>query len=143
MSDSQEEDPKIIVDEDWKSKVEREKEAAEAVREEGQSQESQSEQGPPPDSPEAQLPAASFPALVTSLAAQSLMALGQAPDPAEGHPVVRPDLAKHCIDTLGMLEEKTKGNLTPEESKMLSDILHDLRMIFVSVGKTSSEEDKK
>ena len=143
MSDSQEEDPKIIVDEDWKSKVEREKEAAEAVREEGQPQESQSEQGPPPDSPEAQLPDASFPALVTSLAAQSLMALGQAPDPAEGHPVVRPALAKHCIDTLGMLEEKTKGNLTPEESKMLSDILHDLRMIFVSVGKTSSEEDKK
>jgi hypothetical protein len=57
--------------------------------------------------------------------------MGRLPDPVEGHPVVRPDLAKHYVDLLGMLEEKTKGNLTPEESEMLGDVLHELRMAFV------------
>jgi len=139
MSEGQEE-RKIVIDEDWKGQVEREKEAAEAARQETEKQKNEGTEQPRTDSPEAQLPPASFPALVTSLAAQALAAMGQMPDPAEGHPVVRPDLAKHCIDTLGMLEEKTKGNLTSEESGMLSDILHQLRMLFVSVRSAPPEE---
>lgn len=142
MSENQE-DRKIVVDEDWKGQVEREKQAAEDAKGEGEKQEETSAPKGEGDAPEAQLPPASFPALVTSLAAQALAAMGQVPDPAEGHPVVRPDLAKHCIDTLGMLEQKTKGNLTTEESGMLSEILHQLRMLFVSVRNAPPEEEKK
>lgn len=141
MSEGQEE-RKIVIDEDWKGQVEREKQAAEAAKQEGQEPQEEGTQQPRTDSPEAQLPPASFPALVTSLAAQALAAMGQVPDPAEGHPVVRPDLAKHCIDTLGMLEDKTKGNLTTEESGMLAEILHQLRMLFVSVRNAPPEEEK-
>ena len=142
MSEDQEE-RKIVVDEDWKGQVEREKEAAEAAREEGQRQEEEGTPQASADSPEAQLPPASFTALVTSLMAPALVAMGHVPDPAEGHPVVRPDLAKHCIDMLGMLEEKTKGNLTPEESRMLSDVLHQLRMLFVATRKAPAAEERE
>ncbi len=141
MSEDKEE-RKIVIDEDWKGQVEREKQAAEAAKEEGEEQEGEGAQQPEKDASEAQLPPVSFPTLVTSLAAQALAAMGQMPDPAEGHPVVRPDLAKHCIDTLGMLEEKTKGNLTTEETGMLSEILHQLRMLFVSVRNAPPEEEK-
>lgn len=141
MSEDQKE-RKIVVDEDWKGQVEREKEAAEAARKEAQRQKEDGVEQPPPEAPDVQLPPASFAALVTSLAAPALAAMGQVPDPAEGHPVVRPDVAKHYIDTLGMLEEKTKGNLTPDESRMLSEILHQLRMLFVSVRNAPPEEKK-
>jgi hypothetical protein len=60
-----------------------------------------------------------------------MMALGRGPDPREGHPVVRPDWAKHHIDTLAMLEDKTKGNLAADEAEMLSAVLHELRMLFL------------
>ena len=43
------------------------------------------------------------------------------------------DMAKHIIDTLAVLEEKTKGNLTPEESGLLNEYLYQLRMLFVAV----------
>ncbi len=142
MSEDQEE-RKIVIDEDWKGQVEREKQAAEAAKQEDQQQEEEEgTQQRGTDAPDAQLPPASFPALVTSLAAQAVASMGQVPDPAEGHPVVRPDVAKHCIDMLGMLEEKTKGNLTTEESGMLSEILHQLRMLFVSVSNAPPEEEK-
>ena len=129
MSENQQE-PKLVVDEDWKSKVEAEKQAAAAAKTD-----------PPQAAPEqrpdheagGRLPAASFPLLVSTLFAEAMTAMGKAPDPLAGHAVVRPDVAKHCIDTLAMLEEKTKGNLTPDESEMLSEVLHQLRMLFVTI----------
>ena len=63
-----------------------------------------------------------------------MAALGQLPDPIEGKPVVRKELAKFQIDMLAVLEEKTKGNLSAEESSMLTDVLHKLRMAFVAAG---------
>jgi hypothetical protein len=51
-------------------------------------------------------------------------------------PQPQPKLARHLIDTLGVLEEKTKGNLTGEESQLLDNILHELRMIFVNTPKS-------
>jgi len=71
--------------------------------------------------------------LVSTLATQSLAAMGQIPDPVEGKPVVRLDVARHFIDILSMLEEKTKGNLTAEEEQMLNGALHQLRMAHISV----------
>ncbi|MEQ8787364.1 MAG: DUF1844 domain-containing protein [Pirellulaceae bacterium] len=146
MSDQGEQKPKLVVDEDWKAQVEAERET---LREQEQKQEAAAAEAPasPTDaasSPDAsrpaaqepgesQLPPASFPLLVSSMATQAAMALGQLAIPGEDKPVVRPELARHYIDLLGVLEEKTKGNLTPEESKMLEGVLHELRMLFLQV----------
>lgn len=127
MSDNQAQ-PKIIVDDDWKAKVQAEKAAAAAKK------------GPPPSEAEEpadagaerRLPPASFELLITTLATQALAAMGKFPDPVAGHPIVRPDVAKHYIDTLGILEQKTHGNLSEAEAALLTDILHELRMLFIS-----------
>ena len=123
MPEEQEGKPKIIVDDDWKEKVQAEKEAMQKQAEQKR------RQAAGPESP----PPASFPILVTSLATQAFAELGQIADPS-GKPRVRLDHARHIIDTLGMLEEKTKGNLTREESAMLTQVLHELRMVFVTVS---------
>jgi hypothetical protein len=124
MSDEQSE-PKIIIDEDWKTQIQAEKEEAERKKQEGDQKRE--------DDNDVKMPPASFPFLLTTLATQAMAALGQLPDPIEEKPVVRLSHAKHYIDTLGVLEEKTKGNLTREESDMLTSLLHQLRMAFVSV----------
>ncbi|MGY8770524.1 MAG: DUF1844 domain-containing protein [Pirellulales bacterium] len=82
---------------------------------------------------------AMFAMLISSIASQAFMALGQLPDPETNTPVVRPDLAKHFIDTLGMLDAKTKGNLSKEEAQMMEDVLHQLRMMFVSIQPEHTE----
>ncbi len=126
-ADKDQEKPKIIVDDDWKSQVQAEKEALKDHEEKDQDE---GEQKQPEEAP-LELPPATFPILVTTFATQAMTALGQLPDPIEGKPVVRKELAKFQIDMLGVLEEKTKGNLSSEESTMLTDVLHQLRMAFV------------
>ena len=132
MNESSDEKPKIIVDDDWKARAQAEKEEllkqAEAKKAEANQQADAGQSLPP-------MPPASFPFLLTTLATQAMASLGQDPDPTEGKPVVRLEIAKHYIDTLGILEEKTKGNLTGEESSMLENLLHELRMLYVSVEK--------
>ena len=59
--------------------------------------------------------------------------MGQIPDPSQQQPVIHMGLARHYIDTLAVLDEKTKGNLDEEESAMLEQALHQLRMLFVAV----------
>ena len=113
-------EPKIIVDSDWKSRVQSEKEA---IKEQ--------EQQPRREGQE--LPPASFPMLLSTLVTQALVALGQIPDPITGKPEFNFPVAGHFIDTLAMLEVKTKGNLTDDEAAMLGDVLHQLRLAFVSV----------
>lgn len=79
-----------------------------------------------------QLPAANFPVLVQLLASQAMLAMGKMQIP--GQPELKQDLsaARHFVDLLGVLEEKTKGNLTPDEAAMMSAVAHELRMIFVA-----------
>jgi len=115
-------EPRIVVDDDYKQQVEQEKEQ---LRQQMQD----AAENAPAD--EMQMPPASMPVLITTLATQALSNLGQIPDPIEGKPVIRKSLAKHFIDTLAMLEEKTKGNLSEEETELLGGTLHQLRMIFV------------
>lgn len=80
-----------------------------------------------------QIPPASFEMLVTMLATQALVALGQVPG-SEGKTMeLNKPLAKHFIDLLAVLETKTNGNLEPPQSKMLADLLHNLRMQFLSL----------
>ena len=115
---------KIIVDDDWKSQVEKEKQAAAAVV----------TSDPPADAKVTPTPPeASFETLVTMLFTQGMAALGQVPgDDNLPMPINKP-FAKHFIDTVEMLGEKTKGNLSEVETTMLSEVLHVLRMTFVSV----------
>ena len=77
-------------------------------------------------------PPASFEVLISMLFTQAMATLGQMPNPATGKPEINKPLAKHYIDTLEMLGEKTQGNLNDDESKMLSEALHALRMAYVS-----------
>lgn len=84
------------------------------------------------------LPPASFSMLVSMLGTQAMIALGQMTDPSTGKSNPRINLARHYIDTLNLLEDKTKNNLTSEESALLNGILHDLRMAFVVSNKSKA-----
>src|SRR5882724_11777517 len=61
--------------------------------------------------------------------------LGQIPNPKSGEPEVNLDLARMFIDQLAMIQEKTRGNLTNEEAKVLSNALSNLQMAFVEVAR--------
>ena len=78
-----------------------------------------------------QLPKINFATFIFSLNSSVLMHLGVIDDPSTGKQVKNLPIAKQTIDILGMLEEKTQGNLTEDEAKMLKNILYDLRMIYV------------
>ena len=125
----------IHVDSDWKKEAQAEKErlarevegttgaaeadlAAEADRAAGLEEE-------PP------LPA-TFEALVQMLATPAALFMSVQRDPETGQRVRRLDLAKHHIDLLGVLEEKTQGCLTEEERRMLETMLYELRLAYVS-----------
>ena len=126
MTDEQDDKPKIIVDEDWKEQVQTEKEVQKKLEEEGQQDKPAATGGEP-------LPPASFSTLVMTLATQAMAALGQLSEPQDGKITVELEYGKHLIDTLAMLEEKTKGNLTNDEAAMLENALHQLRMLYVAV----------
>jgi uncharacterized protein DUF1844 len=80
------------------------------------------------------LPPPSFALLIATFGSQAMVALGQAPSPLDGKTELRLDLAKHAIDTLDILQEKTKGNLTADETAMLEGVLHQLRMAYVAAS---------
>jgi hypothetical protein len=137
MSDAK----KIIIDEDWKSTVEAEKEAARRERETlraGDAGPRSSESVAPGDG--MPLPPASFEMLVTTLATEAMIGLGQVPHPMTGNVHADRSQARYAIDMLEMLAEKTKGNLTPGEDRGLRDLLHQLRMAFVATGAASGQQ---
>jgi hypothetical protein len=76
---------------------------------------------------------------VTLLANQAMLALGGMEDPETKRRIVDLDVAKHQIDSLSMLEEKTKGNLSPDEERYMKSALHDLRMRFVEAAGAKPE----
>lgn len=82
-------------------------------------------------SEEARLPEINFSTFILSLNSSALVQLGLIEDPVTGELDKNLPLAKQTIDILGMLDEKTKGNLTVEESMMLKNMLYDLRMLYV------------
>ena len=77
-----------------------------------------------------------FQALVFSLSSTALFQLGIAPDPITGKAEKDLPAAKQTIDILGILQDKTKGNLTSEEAHLLNDCVHDLRMTYLKVSQT-------
>ncbi len=118
-----EEEPKIIIDEDWKSQVEREREEAQKlVKEE-----------PAPDDAkedEAQEEHTLFEQLVSGFAAQTMVALGLIVPKDAPQVVVDLDHARYMIDTLAMLKEKTQGNLLPREEGTLSEAVAELQRAY-------------
>ncbi|HEX3343683.1 MAG TPA: DUF1844 domain-containing protein [Polyangiaceae bacterium] len=85
---------------------------------------------------EESLPPVEFTTFVLSLSHSALMHLGEAPDPDTGGVVQKNlQLARQTIDLIAMLEEKTKGNLTGDEERLLAQILFDLRMRYVEKAK--------
>jgi uncharacterized protein YjaG (DUF416 family) len=102
-------------DESWKEAVEKEKEK---IKEGG---------GFVPPEPD-------FNFFITSLALQATIALGVIENPMTNKKEENLIQAKFLIDTLGVLKDKTKGNLTNEEEKLLENVLYELRMQYV--GKT-------
>src|SRR5262245_40448300 len=75
----------------------------------------------------------SFVSLIMSLASNAAASLGMMPHPVTGETGVDLKTAKHWVDVLGMLEQKTRGNLDAQEAQMLEGLLADLRMQYRSV----------
>jgi hypothetical protein len=119
---------KLIIDEDWKSQVEAEKEAARHAAEPEQPAAAQ-----PSGSPQGPLPPANLSFLISTLYLQGMMGMGLVPNPITNKPSVELLRAKHAIDMLAMLQEKTQGNRTQDETEDLDAALHELRLTFVGV----------
>ena len=128
--------PRIIVDDDWKTQAQAEKERL-AKEVEGPEAGAEGAPGQDADGPRG-LPPASFSTLITSLAAQVFMSLGGVEDPKTKRRMVDLALAKHHIDTLSVLEEKTSGNLTDDEKKLLDRALYETRMQYVQIAQRVS-----
>jgi len=139
-----EDQPSLHIDTDWK------KQAQEEKRRLAEQEAKQKTQEPPPPAAATgaapaqgraagrgratgEIPPASFSTLMQSLVTQVLFYLGELT--ARGaEPAVNLDMAKHQIDMLSVLEEKTKGNLTPEEKALLDAALYETRMRYVNVA---------
>jgi len=80
------------------------------------------------------LPEVNFNSLIFSLSSSALINLGEIADPATGQKQKDLPLAKHTIDTIAMLKDKTKGNLDPEEQRFMDTILADLRWRYVKMA---------
>lgn len=138
--------PKLIIDTDWKAQAQAEKDRLSAQAPPAKPAGAAPKPpgipgGVPPGTPggeevEGGLPQeAQFQDLVSLLVTQSLVYLGAFPDPKTGQAMVSLEYAKLHIDLLGVLEEKTKGNLSEPEAKLLSRAVGELRMEFVEVAK--------
>ena len=124
--------PKIFIDEGWKAQVQREKEeaakklSAEAAPEAPAAATDDSDEVVLDYDPEQ----ASFSALVGSLATQAMFALGLIADPESGQVMVNLDAARYTLDLLAVLADKTQGNLSTDESKMLLQTSGELEQAF-------------
>jgi hypothetical protein len=75
-----------------------------------------------------------------SIASNAAAALGMMEHPVTGQRGTDLPLGKHWIDVLGMLEEKTRGNLSPQEKQIFAGLLSDLRIQFVSLSRASAQK---
>jgi len=80
------------------------------------------------------LPEVNFSTLIFSLSSSALFHLGEIADPQTGEKKKDLPLAKHAVDTIVMLREKTKGNLTEEEQKFIDSVLNDLQWRYVKAA---------
>ncbi len=122
--------PKLHVDSDWKAEAQAEKERLAKLERERAPTESGSRELPSPD----------FKGLVGALATQAIIGLGAVGDQKTGRVVIDLDGARFSIDLLGVLEEKTKGNLTDDESKEMQQVIVELRNRFVQITQLLAQQ---
>ncbi len=131
---NQDESPRIIIDEDWKSQAQREKEQLQAKLDEERKAAEQGQGGQTAGGRPGEIPAPSFSSLVSTLATQAVMSLQGVQ--VEGQPPMPPDLptSKYLIDTLIVLQEKTKGNLDDQEQQLIDGVIRELQLAFVDIS---------
>lgn len=137
MAEEKNQEKKIIIDEDWKNKAQKEKEVLKAKEnvEKSTNAKAMADKGDKTDAQEDYpLPKGDFNSLVSLLTTQTMFALGLITTEKGKEPKKDLQLAKFHIDILEALEEKTKGNLTEQEQKFLSGTLSQLRMGFVNMA---------
>jgi len=122
---------KLHIDSDWKAQAQAEKERL--VQQESEQQQKK-QQG------EGKLPPADFRGLVGLLASQAMMGLGMFGDQGSGRVMVDLEGAKFNIDLLGVVEEKTRGNLSEEESTELTQVLNELRQRYVQISQLVAQQ---
>lgn len=83
------------------------------------------------------MPEVSFISFILSLNTTALFHLGELAHPESGQKAVDLELAKHTIDTLSMLAEKTRGNLDAQESELMTKVLYELKMRFIKTKEAS------
>jgi hypothetical protein len=143
---AEQEGPKIIVDTDWKSQAQAEKERLAAAEKARQPAKAPAPPGQPApagkpgaapagEGEQGEIPRPDFEELVRMLATQALLYLGAFPDPETGRRMVALELAQFQIEMLAMLEEKTRGNLSEQEQTLISRMLYELRMQYVEIAK--------
>ncbi|OEU57447.1 MAG: hypothetical protein BAW33_01920 [Desulfobacterales bacterium C00003104] len=106
-------------------------EAVEKPAENASLKEEPPKEEPPKERARTQLPEVNFSTFVLSLSSSVLVHLGEMTDPNTGAPKKDLAMAKQTIDILGMFEEKTRGNLNPDEENLLANILYDIRMRYI------------
>lgn len=127
MSD---ETPKLHIDSDWKAEARAEKDRLAA----------QAEAKGPARKGEDELPEPDFRSLVGILAHQAVMGLGAMADPKSGRVIVDLVGARFSIDLLDVLDQKTKGNLLPEEADDLKNVLAELRSRYVQIAQLVAKQ---
>lgn len=135
------------VDEDWKERIEQEQSQPPPAP--AGAPEAPHAGAPTVDMPSAEPAAGSartqetgpvearFDVFVSGLSMEALIGLGDLPHPTTKKRAVNLPQAKYLIDLLGILEEKTRGNLTGEESQLLQDLLYQLRMRYLAKAETT------
>ncbi len=108
-------DSKKKVDQDWKDQVDKEKESAQSKNEAYHQP--------------------TFTVFISSLGMQAMIAMGKLENPMTKRKEENYDQARFLIDTLGVIQEKTKNNLSAEEDKALDEYLFNLRMMYVEAKK--------
>ena len=129
-SKGKEEEKGFVVRDKRFSATKEEKEESQ-VKEEGKIRQTSKEEVSAQEGP---LPEIGFTNFVLSLSTSALIQLGEIQDPFTQKSEKNLPLAKQTIDLIGMLKEKTKGNLSPEEEKVIEYVLYDLRMKYVKAA---------
>jgi hypothetical protein len=123
-----EEQEKSFVVRDKRFSSKQEEKAEPQIKKEEKVEEPPREEAPAQEGP---LPEIDFTSFIFSLSTSALIQLGEIEDPFTKTSVKNLPLAKQTIDLIGMVKEKTKGNLTPDEERLIEYVLYDLRMKYV------------
>src|SRR5256885_1238644 len=134
------EESSLHIDTDWKKQAQEEKRRLAEAQEKQRAEAAQAKPAAAAPAaglggrrPAREVPQASFASLVNSILTQAMLYLGEiAPQGSE--PMLNLDMAKYQVDLLGLLEEKTRNNLTPEEQHLLDTVLYDVRTRYINVA---------